>query len=187
MIEEWFGRHEAGYHTLFIREPAPLGTGGALARAMTAVRSNPFLLMNGDSLCEIDPGRLLRFHVRKGACATIAVTHQEHRQDTGAVMLGEDDRVLSVVEKPRIRGTGYDNAGIYVLTRAVESLFPGTIPWSLERDLLPKLAGCYGFVTASPLYDIGTPERLARFREIWQETSAGLPIRSFPHAQGSIS
>ena len=90
-------------------------------------------------------------------------------------------------KKPRIRGTGYDNAGIYVLTRAVESLFPGTIPWSLERDLLPKLAGCYGFVTASPLYDIGTPERLARFREIWQETSAGLPIRSFPHAQGSIS
>ena len=174
---------------MFIRDPAPLGTGGALAQAVTAVRSNPFLLVNGDSLCEIDPERLLRFHALKRACATITVTRQEDRQDTGAVLLGEDDRVVSMVEKPRIRASGYDNAGIYVFDHAIESLFPTKSPWSLERDLLPQLVtqGCYGYVTASPLYDIGTPERLARFRAVWQETSAHRPIYSLHHAQGSIS
>lgn len=189
MIEDWFRRHQASYDTMFIRDPAPLGTGGALAQAMRAVRSNPFLLLNGDSLCEIDPERLLRFHTLKRACATIAVTRQEDRQDTGAVMLGEDDRVLSMIEKPRMRATGYDNAGIYVFDHAIQPLFPTDSPWSLERDLLPQLVtrGFYGFVTASPLYDIGTPERLARFRDVWRETSAHLPIHLLHHAQGSIS
>lgn len=188
VIEEWFGRHRGSYETMFIRDPAPLGTGGALAQAMTLVRSNPLLVLNGDSLCEIDPARLLRFHALKRARATIALTHQEDRQDTGTVMLGEDDRVLSMVEKPRVRATGYDNAGIYVFDRAVSSLFPPKSPWSLERDLFPQLVtqGFYGFVTASSLYDIGTPDRLARFRDVWQETSAHLPIQSLHHAQGSV-
>ncbi|MBI4002396.1 MAG: NTP transferase domain-containing protein [Nitrospira defluvii] len=189
MIEEWFGRHGGSYETMFIRDPAPLGTGGALSQAMTLVRSNPVLVLNGDSLCEIDPERLLRFHALKRARATIAVTHQEERQDTGAVMLGEDDRVLSMVEKPRARITGYDNAGIYVFDRAIEPLFPANSPWSLERDLLPRLVtqGFYGFVTANSLYDIGTPERLARFRDVWQDASAYLPTILLHHAQGSIS
>ncbi|MEP7152062.1 MAG: sugar phosphate nucleotidyltransferase [Nitrospira sp.] len=189
MIEEWFGRHRGSYDTMFIRDPAPLGTGGALAQAMTLVRSNPVLVLNGDSLCEIDPSRLLRFHALKRARATIAVTHQEDRQDTGAVILGEDDRVLSIVEKPRVRVTAYDSAGIYVFDRAISSLFPSNSPWSLERDLLPRLVtqGFYGFVTASSLYDIGTPDRLARFRDVWQETSAHLPLQSLHHVQGSVS
>ena len=111
MIEDWFGRHRGGYETLFVRDPAPLGTGGAVAQAMKLVRSNPFLVLNGDSLCELDPERLLRFHTRKRARATIAVTQADSREDTGAVTLGEDDRVLSMVEKPRTRTTGYHNAG----------------------------------------------------------------------------
>ena len=189
MIEAWFERHRGGYDTTFIRDPAPLGTGGALARAMTVVRSNSVLVLNGDSLCEIDPERLLRFHALKRARATIALTHPDERQDTGAVMLGEDDRVLSMVEKPRIRVTGYHNAGIYVFDRAIEPLFLTQSPWSLERDLLPRLVtqGFYGFVTASSLHDIGTPERLARFRDVWKDASAYLPTRPLHHAQGSIS
>lgn len=189
MIEEWFGRHRGSYETRFVRDPAPLGTGGALAHALAAVRSSPFMVLNGDSLCEIDPARLLRFHVLKRARATVAVTHQKERHDTGAVLLGEDDRVLSMIEKPPARGTGYDNAGIYVFDRAVESLFPAESPWSLERDLLPKLPtrGFYGFVTASTLYDIGTPDRLAHFRTIWQEPPAYLPTPPLRQKQGSLS
>ncbi len=189
MIEEWFGRHRGVYDTMFIRDPSPLGTGGALALAMTLVRSNPILVLNGDSLCEIDPERLLRFHALKRARATIAVTQSDEREDTGAVVLGEDDRVLSMVEKPRTRVRGYHNAGIYVFDRAIESLFLGNSPWSLERVLLPQLVtqGFYGFVTASSLYDIGTPERLARFRDVWKDPSVYFPASPLHHAQGSIS
>ena len=189
MIEEWFRNQQAGYDTVFVRDPAPLGTGGALAQAINVVGSHLFIVVNGDSLCEIDPERLLRFHAVKRAAATMTVTCREDRQDTGSVMLAEDDRVLSMVEKPHVRSMGYDNAGIYLFDRAIESLFPEKDSWSLERDLLPQLVaqGLYGFVTASPLYDIGTPERLAHFRHVWKETSFHLPLHSLYHAQGSIS
>lgn len=189
MIEDWFLRHRGPYETVFVRDPVSLGTGGALAHAMPLVRSNPFLVLNGDSFCEIDPERLLRFHTRKRAGATIAVTHDDTREDTGAVALGEGDRLLSMVEKPRKRTSTYHNAGVYLFDRAVTTLFPDMPVWSLERDLLPRLATeqCYGFVTASPLHDIGTPERLARFREIWTDTSAYFPTSLLHQKQGSMS
>jgi len=186
MIEAWFRTRRSGDDMLFTRDPTPLGTGGALAQAMSAVTSHQFLVVNGDSLCEIDPERLLRFHAVKRAAATMTITCRENRHDTGAVVLGEGDRVLSMVEKPSMRSAGYDNAGIYVFDRAIESLFPAKSPWSLERDLLPPLVtqGLYGFVTASPLYDIGTPERLAHFRQVWKETSVHSPLRSLYQVEG---
>ncbi len=188
MIEDWFLRHRGAYEILFVRDPAPLGTGGALAHAMTLVRSNPFLVLNGDSFCEIDPERLLRFHTRKRARATIAVTQADSREDTGAVALGEDDRLLSMVEKPRTRTMHYHNAGIYLFDRGVQALFPKQPAWSLERELLPQLVThpCYGFVTASPLYDIGTPERLAQFRETWEDAPAYFQTSLLHHKQGSM-
>lgn len=188
MIEHWFRCHGQGYNTQFVRDPSPLGTGGALAAAMRLVRSNPFWVLNGDSLCELDPERLLRFHTRKRARVTIAVTPADTREDTGTVTLGEDDRLLSMVEKPRRRMTGYHNAGIYLFDRTVEALFPKSHSWSLERELLPLLIAqpCYGFVTASPLYDIGTPERLAHFREVWKDPSVHYPVMSMNQEQGSL-
>lgn len=189
MIEDWFGHNRGGYDTLFIRDPFPLGTGGALAQAMTRARSNPVLLLNGDSLCEIDPSRLLRFHALKRARATIAVTEPDGRADAGAVVLAEDDRVQSMVEKPGMRTAGYHNCGIYVLDRSVESAFPLHSPWSLERDLLPRLIAqsFYGFVTANPLYDIGTPERLAHFRDSWKDAATYSTTALMHHELGSMS
>ncbi len=189
MIEEWFDRHKGSYESLFVRDPVPLGTGGALAQAMALTRRQPVLVLNGDSFCEIDPARLLRFHALKRARVTIAVTRPDEREDTGSVVLAEDDRVLSIVEKSGSRSAGYHNAGIYVFDRAVESLFPRNSPWSLERDLLPRLVsqGFYGFVTASALYDIGTPERLAHFRTAWKEAAAYFPATPIHHEQGSVS
>ncbi len=183
MIEDWFLTHGHGYETQFVRDPAPLGTGGALAAAMRLVRSNPFWVLNGDSLCELDPERLLRFHQRKRGLGTMAVTQADARQDTGAVGLGEGDRVLSMIEKPRTRTTQYQNAGVYLFERSVATYFPHKASWSLEQELLPQLVTrqLYGFVTAGSLYDIGTPERLAHFRDTWKDDSSYFPMA--PHTR----
>jgi NDP-sugar pyrophosphorylase family protein len=94
-----------------------------------------------------------------------------------------------MVEKPRTRTANYHNAGVYLFDRAVSRLFPNMPAWSLERDLFPQLVTqqLYGFVTASPLHDIGTPERLAHFREIWKDTSAYFSTSLLHQTQGSIA
>ena len=88
---------------------------------MPLVRSNPFLVLNGDSFCEIDPERLLRFHTRKRLAATIAVTTMKAAKTPAQWRW--NDRVMSMVEKPRTRTANYHNAGVYLFDRAVTTLF----------------------------------------------------------------
>lgn len=167
MIEAWVRAEGGSYQASFVRDPHPLGTGGALAQAFGVARSQRVFVVNGDSFCDVDPVRLLRFHLMKRAQGTLVLASPDDRTDAGDVVLGHDDRVLSMVEKPGRGPRGYFNAGVYVFERSVEKLFPAAQAWSLERGFIPRLVleSLYGFVTASPLFDIGTPERLAAFTD----------------------
>ena len=56
MVREAFG---SKYRTMTLEyslEPAPIGTAGALRLALPLLRSDPVLVMNGDSYCEADLG-----------------------------------------------------------------------------------------------------------------------------------
>ncbi|MBS0168858.1 MAG: NTP transferase domain-containing protein [Nitrospira sp.] len=167
LIETWVRSEGEAYQALFVRDPSLLGTGGAMAQAFAVARSQRVFVVNGDSFCEVDPVRLLRFHLMKRAQGTMVLASPDNRTDAGDVVLGQDDRVLSMVEKPGCGPRGYFNAGIYVFERTVSTLFPAATAWSLEREFIPRLVpeSLYGFVTASPLFDIGTPERLAAFTD----------------------
>ena len=45
---------------VFSAEDRPLGTGGAVAKALPMVRSDPFLVVNGDSFCRVSYAELLQ-------------------------------------------------------------------------------------------------------------------------------
>jgi D-glycero-alpha-D-manno-heptose 1-phosphate guanylyltransferase len=47
-------RVEMGMEIMYSREDSPLGTGGAIRKALTLVRTDPFLVLNGDSFCPFD-------------------------------------------------------------------------------------------------------------------------------------
>lgn len=166
-IEAWVRSAGDSYEALFVRDPYPLGTGGAMAQAFRVTRSQRVFVINGDSFCDVDPARLLHFHLMKRAQGTVVLARPDDRTDAGDVVLGQDDRVLSMVEKPGCGPRGYVNAGIYLFEQSVDTLFPVTPAWSLEREFIPRLVSgpLYGFVTASLLFDIGTPERLAAYAD----------------------
>ncbi len=48
-------------------EDQPLGTAGAIKNAESFIESDMFLVLNGDSLCEIDIEDFIKFHIGKGA------------------------------------------------------------------------------------------------------------------------
>ncbi|HAP40232.1 MAG TPA: hypothetical protein DCQ94_10815 [Nitrospira sp.] len=166
-IEAWVRSASDSYEATFVRDPYPLGTGGAMAQAFRVARSERLFVINGDSFCDVDPARLLRFHLMKRAQGTLVLARPDGRTDAGDVVVGHDDRVLSMVEKPGCGPTGYVNAGVYVFERSVDTLFPVPPAWSLEREFIPRLVSgpLYGFVTAGSLFDIGTPERLAAYAD----------------------
>ena len=165
IISHFSGRRDADF--LFSEETAPLGTGGAVKNAAEFIRSDPFLVMNGDSMCSVNLQALLEFHHARDADLTMVVVEDRTRGDAGAIRLGADYRIVSFHEKP-VPGSavsGHINAGVYLVRRAMLDSWPRKYPFSLENDVFPGVADggrCFGFVAAGSVVDIGTPERYRR-------------------------
>jgi len=165
-FETWYAEHPREIELVFSRETTPLGTAGAIRHASAWIRGDCFVVANGDSLCAIDLPSILAVHAEKRACATLALIQADHRSDVGFVSMDAQQRVTGFFEKQPAQRAGFYNTGIYVFNRSAIESIPASQPYSLETEWLPTLLplGVYGCVSQAPLYDIGTPERLADFR-----------------------
>ena len=140
-----------------------LGTAGALRLARDLIRTDSFLVFNGDSYCDADLDALISHHRGWGAQATLVVSRVEDRTAFGSVEVGEGSRVRGFLEKGSGQGSGWVNAGIYLLERLLLNAVPADRACSIEREIFPTLiaTGLYAFPCAVPFLDIGTPESLA--------------------------
>ncbi len=156
-----FFDHDKEYNITFSEEDEPLGTGGALKKAKPLIKSSPFMVMNGDSICNINFCDFYDFHVNKKATLSMALVRTKAAQDFGSVILDDSQRIMSFKEKVASRDECLINAGIYLMQKDIFSLMPDKNSFSLEYDLFPKLIEdrCFGFIVNSELIDIGTPER----------------------------
>ena len=149
------------YTITFSEEEEPLGTGGALKKAKTLIRSNPFMVMNGDSICKVGFRSFVDFHTEKKALLSMVLVRSKTAQDYGSVTLNDSQRITSFNEKIASGSENVINAGIYLMEKDIFSYMPEQNRFSLEYNLFPKVINnrCYGFLTESELIDIGTPER----------------------------
>jgi NDP-sugar pyrophosphorylase family protein len=152
-----------GLQVRYSREAQPLGTGGAAKLAEPLIASDPFFLLNGDSLVHADLGRLARFHRDKRAKISMVLVHVADKSPFGAVRRGEGDSVAGFSEKGQ-GGPGWINGGIYLIDRSVLADLPAGEPVSIEKEVFPRYAanGLYGMEAAGSFIDIGTPESYAR-------------------------
>jgi mannose-1-phosphate guanylyltransferase len=150
----------------WITEPEPLGTGGAILNALQHVGEGTFLVLNGDTLTDLDLTAMLRFHRDRDAAATIALTAVDDARPYGLVRTDRPGRVLEFREKPSDPVSGMVNAGTYVLEAGAISGFSRAGPVSVEREVLPGLidrgAPVYGFASHAYWMDLGTPEKYLR-------------------------
>jgi NDP-sugar pyrophosphorylase family protein len=129
LIEAFFRNGEAyGVAIDYYRETEPLGTVGALA--LIDGLDDDFLVMNGDTLTDMNFGALLDRHSQSGAMTTIATTEREVQISLGVLHFDDANGshgshpVTGYTEKPRIkyqasmgvycfspRATGYIESG----------------------------------------------------------------------------
>lgn len=159
-IENFFN-YDKDYNIIFSEEDEPLGTGGALKNAKPLIKSNPFLVVNGDSICKINYKDFYDFHINKKAILSMALVQTKTSHDFGSVVLDGSQKIISFEEKVDKRGECLINAGIYLMQKDIFSYMPDKNHLSLEYDIFPKLieGKCYGFIIESEMIDIGTPER----------------------------
>ncbi len=148
-------------------EPAPLGTGGGLKFVEPHLVSDPFLVLNGDSLMpRLAFQALEKQHAafskawKSAGAATLAVTRIAEAGRYGTVEFDAVRRITAFREKAS-RSEGFINGGVYLMDRALlAALEPGK-NISIETDTFPALAAA-GRLQAvefpQPLLDMGTPE-----------------------------
>ena len=137
-------------------EKKPLGTGGAIQKALQKTSSSRVFVFNGDSFifCNLET-----MFANYQPYLTMAYTFVEETSRYGTLELDATKKIIAFYEKQLGKGAGFINAGIYLFDRKI---FHRSLPeaFSFEKELLPSLIqeGMYGYFSKGPLIDIGTQE-----------------------------
>lgn len=150
-----------GCRTDWLIEPAPMDTGGAIARAVKILGvDDDFLVANADSWL----GGGMKEISQSGSPA-MAVVNLADVSRYGQVHFDEERRIFAFSEKNGQRATGWINAGLYHLSADLFKTWDEK-PFSLERELFEVLAK-RRLLNAVPLntgfIDIGVPAEYHRF------------------------
>jgi D-glycero-alpha-D-manno-heptose 1-phosphate guanylyltransferase len=160
-----FGDRHADLPIVYSEEPQPLGTGGALRRAILEVEpGKPVLAMNGDTILNLRVQTLIEHHKRHRADLTLALAYVKDAERFGTVALDED-RITGFREKG-VAQRGWINGGMYVLgAKMLDKLRAMPEKFSLERDFFMEeldALRCFGYRSRAAFLDIGVPEDYRR-------------------------
>jgi NDP-sugar pyrophosphorylase family protein len=158
----------AGIEVVCSVEPEPLGTAGGLAYARKLLASDPVLVMNGDTLADVDLAAFLAaFRAARAGLALVSVAVDDPGR-YGGLDIDDAGRVRRFREKSAGGAPPYwISAGIYLLGRAALDEVAALGRGSLERDVFERrpAGSIFAFRSAGRFLDIGTPETLALVRD----------------------
>jgi mannose-1-phosphate guanylyltransferase len=123
-------------------EPELLGTaGGVRACADFFGSEDPFLVISGDALTDIDLGAFVARHRAAGGVASLAVKKVSDTREYGVVLHDRDGRITGFQEKPSPEEALSDlgNCGIYIFEPEIFDYFPERpfVDWA--QDVFPTL------------------------------------------------
>ena len=128
MIENYLNNKKLGIKITFSVEDKPLGTGGAIKKAGKKIKDRSFLVINGDTITNIDLKKLIK---KNNAIAAIQL-----RTKFG-ILQTDKDKIMKFDEKKEIENL-WMNAGIYHLNK--ETLKELPVVGDIEKTLFPDYA-----------------------------------------------
>jgi NDP-sugar pyrophosphorylase family protein len=151
-------------------EPEPLGTAGALRLAAPRLRSDPVLVMNGDTFVDADLAAFASAHQARQAAASILCATVPSTARYGRLDIDDAGRIRGFREKdPADAAPGPINAGLYLFSQPWLQNFARGTAASLERDVFATApAGTFAAIPATGVtfLDIGTPESFAEAEHV---------------------
>tara|TARA_Y100001935_G_C17240606_1_gene475492 strand:- start:296 stop:982 length:687 start_codon:yes stop_codon:yes gene_type:complete len=129
LIEKFLRKKENfGCNIIFSIEKTPLGTGGAIKKALKFVDEESFVVLNGDIVTNIDLKKILK------KPNTIAANELKTKFGTMDI---RNNKILKFNEKKDVSDV-WMNPGIYHLSKNIEKMIPKK--GSLEGEVFPKMA-----------------------------------------------
>ena len=122
-VADFLERNTSSYDDLTVvtvTEPGPLGTAGAIRFARANLRTDPVLVMNGDSFADADLCAFVAHHRRVPAKATLLCAEVDDAGRYGRVELDGEGRIRGFIEKdPDFHGRSAVSAGVYLFSAAL--------------------------------------------------------------------
>ncbi|MBO9572651.1 MAG: NTP transferase domain-containing protein, partial [Chitinophagaceae bacterium] len=111
-VKEYFGNDSRFYS--FSIESEPLGTGGAIKKAVTLAKTDNVLILNGDTFFKVDIAELFLFHQQHHSDCTLTLKPMKESSRYGVVETDSTSRIISFKEKNYYQNSSI-NGGVYVL------------------------------------------------------------------------
>jgi mannose-1-phosphate guanylyltransferase/mannose-1-phosphate guanylyltransferase/phosphomannomutase len=159
-------------------EPELLGTAGGVRACSEFFGGEPFLIISGDALTDIDLTALAARHREAGGIATLAVKQVADTREYGVVLHDREGRVTGFQEKPAPEEALSDlgNCGIYVFSPEIFDYFPARpfVDWA--QDVFPALL------------ENDVPFHIHEVREYWNDVGSLAELRqgTFDALRGAL-
>lgn len=166
LIEQALGDgSQLGMRLTYSREAAILGTGGGLKQAEPFFGGEDFLVVNGDTLFELDVTGMVSAHRQSRALATMAVRADPDPDRWGAVELDGARRVVRIAGRGR-HPEGPTEKRMFAGVHLMHPRFLASVPAGRESSIIEAYVGAIqagepvaGFELRGYWSDVGTPER----------------------------
>jgi len=168
-IENFFGDGSRyGVKLKISKEETPLGTVGPITLLKNEL-TEPFLMMNGDILTQLDFKKMYDFALSKDSMLTIGIKELITPFQFGNIFF-EGDYVTGIQEKPDFKTNII--AGIYVFRPEIMEMIPVNERYSMDgliNDMLSQDLPITKFQIDSYWLDIGQISDYQKAQEIYKE------------------
>jgi NDP-sugar pyrophosphorylase family protein len=146
-----------GMRIVYSLEDPILESGGGIKKAQPLLDGGAFVVLNCDTILDLDLQEVLAFHQRKQAVATLVLRPDPDAAQYGVLAINDRgqirrirDQALAVAEPV----SPYMFTGLQILEPRVFAFMPELKPFSTTRETYPRImhAGeaLYGFVHSGP-------------------------------------
>ncbi|MEK7377006.1 MAG: nucleotidyltransferase family protein, partial [Candidatus Margulisiibacteriota bacterium] len=155
---------DLGVSISYSYEEELMGTaGGVLKMALSCDKPfSSFIVLSSDVLMDIDLKKLIDFHKKNKALATVALVQVKDPCEYGVVILDDRSKVRAFQEKPKKEKalSKLANTGVYIFEKEILSMIPKDTFYDFGRQLFPELVknkkAFYGYAASDYWIDIGT-------------------------------
>lgn len=170
MIEEYFRDGSAlGVRIDYARSNRPMGIAGQLKAAEPKIKGT-FLCLYGDAILNFNLKKLIDFHKKKSATATIVLMKYETELKYGFMELDGEGRLKSWKEKPTVKG--YINVGCYAMEKKFLEYIPSGKMYGMKEAFeRAQRAGepIYGLKVKGEFIDIGDRRSYRQANELYMK------------------
>ena len=164
-------------------QPVVLGSAGGPRQALPMLGADPFLIVNGDTLTDVDLSALAAAHAVSGALVTLALVPNREPLRYGGVRLDRWSRVTGFVARGAAAEGSFHFVGVQMAAAEAFGSLPAgralsSIGGVYDDWVAARPGSIHGFVSEAAFWDIGTLSDYWRASVALRNSTSGDPSSS---------